>query len=80
MKKPPNSTALTNDLLVKVMDRLMVHHWAHVFINPVDPITMNLPDYFNIVKRPMNLARIRSQLLSGCYRKVMNDQWIVDRI
>lgn len=32
------------------------------FYKPVDPIALNIPTYFDIVKRPMDLSRIRQKL------------------
>lgn len=33
------------------------------FLDPVDPVKLNIPDYFTIIKQPMDLNKIRSKLL-----------------
>ncbi|XP_011406316.1 PREDICTED: bromodomain-containing protein 3-like [Amphimedon queenslandica] len=38
------------------------HHYAWPFHKPVDPVALNIPDYFNIIKRPMDLTLIKKQL------------------
>jgi E1A/CREB-binding protein len=40
-------------------------NFVFVFASPVDPVKLNLPDYFDIVKRPMDLGTIRKRLLEG---------------
>ncbi len=34
---------------------------------PVDPVALNIPDYFQIVKRPMDLGTIKARLTSNFY-------------
>ncbi|KAJ8298017.1 hypothetical protein KUTeg_024548 [Tegillarca granosa] len=41
------------------------------FRQPVDPILLQIPDYFDIVKKPMDLATIRRKLDTGQY----SDPW-----
>lgn len=38
----------------------------------VDPIAMNLPDYNDIIKFPMDLGTVKSRLQSGYYRELAN--------
>lgn len=33
------------------------------FLDPVDPVKLNIPDYFNIIKNPMDLNKVRSKLM-----------------
>jgi hypothetical protein len=35
---------------------------ARPFLNPVDPMTLNLPDYPHIVKNPMDLGTIEKRI------------------
>jgi len=37
------------------------------FFEAVDAVAMNIPDYFDIVKRPMDLGTVRSKLQRSCY-------------
>lgn len=41
---------------------------ADLFSEPVDPVSLNIPDYFNIVKRPMDLGTV--------FRRLMLDEYI----
>ena len=40
------------------------------FLLPVDPIQLNIPDYFNIIKNPMDLSTIECKLKQGKYGRV----------
>ena len=39
--------------------------FVFVFASPVEPVKLGLPDYFDIVKRPMDLGTIKKRLLDG---------------
>jgi len=41
------------------------HEW--VFNSPVDPVELGLPDYFQVIKKPMDLGTIKKRLENGCY-------------
>lgn len=43
------------------------HKIVWPFTEPVDPKTLNVPDYFTIIKNPMDLSTIHKNLLSGIY-------------
>ena len=34
------------------------HKWAGPFLRPVDPVALNIPDYYTIVKEPMDFSTI----------------------
>ena len=36
---------------------------APAFLRPVDPVAMNLPDYLDIIKHPMDLGTIEKKLI-----------------
>lgn len=42
--------------------------YAWPFYDPVDPVAMNLPDYFKIIKKPMDLSTIKSKVDRGDYK------------
>uniref|UniRef100_A0A7N0T552 Uncharacterized protein n=1 Tax=Kalanchoe fedtschenkoi TaxID=63787 RepID=A0A7N0T552_KALFE len=50
-----------------LLKRLMAHQYAWVFNSPVDAVKLNLPDYFTIIKHPMDLGTIKKKLSSGLY-------------
>lgn len=45
------------------------HTSSWIFLEPVDPIKLNIPDYFDIVKEPMDLSTIRTKLNSNQYMR-----------
>lgn len=68
-KQPPMSAG--NMMLMKQCDtllkRVMSHQYAWVFNSPVDVVKLNIPDYFTIIKHPMDLGTVKSKLASGAY-------------
>lgn len=42
---------------------------SQAFQVPVDPVALNIPTYFQIIKKPMDLATIGEKLESGQYKK-----------
>ncbi|TKY63117.1 Transcription factor GTE8 [Spatholobus suberectus] len=65
------SPTTANALLMKdcelLLKRLMNHQYGWVFNTPVDVVKLNLPDYFSIIKRPMDLGTIKSKIAAGAY-------------
>mmetsp|Transcript_10114 Transcript_10114/g.23330 ORF Transcript_10114/g.23330 Transcript_10114/m.23330 type:complete len:1106 (-) Transcript_10114:153-3470(-) len=51
-----------------VLKRLMDSEFGWIFNVPVDPVELNLPDYFDVVKRPMDLGSIKKRLENQVYR------------
>ena len=49
---------------------LMAHQHGWVFNTPVDPVELGLPDYFQVIKRPMDLGTIKKRLENGCYSTI----------
>lgn len=50
------------------------------FRQPVDPSSLGIPDYFNIVKRPMDMSTINNKLISGQYSdpwEYVDDVWLM---
>ena len=68
-KKPDWS--LSEVELTAMAGSLLMHLWNHehawVFDTPVDPVELGLPDYFDVVKKPMDLGTIMRRLLSRHY-------------
>jgi hypothetical protein len=46
------------------------HAKAGPFIDPVDPVALGIPDYPNVVKHPMDLSTLSSNLESGKYSNI----------
>ncbi|KAK6123700.1 hypothetical protein DH2020_042556 [Rehmannia glutinosa] len=54
-----------------LLTRLMSHKDAWIFNEPVDIVKHNIPDYFKVIKHPMDLGTIKRKLLSGQYSNPM---------
>lgn len=52
---------------LEILQELMAHEYGWVFNTPVDPLALNIPDYFDVIKNPMDLGTIKTQLQSGHY-------------
>ncbi|KAE8610634.1 hypothetical protein XENTR_v10012190 [Xenopus tropicalis] len=66
---------LTNQLqyLEKVvLKALWRHHFSWPFQQPVDAAKLNLPDYYQIIKNPMDLSTIRKRLEYNYYSKALD--------
>ncbi|KAL9282558.1 Transcription factor GTE12 [Arabidopsis thaliana] len=46
---------------------LMEHRGGWLFKEPVDPVKMEIPDYFNVIQKPMDLGTVKSKLLKNVY-------------
>lgn len=46
-------------------------HWAFAqyFYHPVDPVALNIPTYFQIIKKPMDLGTVQTMLENNAYEK-----------
>ncbi|XP_043701837.1 transcription factor GTE9-like [Telopea speciosissima] len=50
-----------------ILKKLMSHPAGWVFNQPVDPVALNIPDYFSIILKPMDLGTIKSKLQKKSY-------------
>ncbi|CAA7038724.1 unnamed protein product [Microthlaspi erraticum] len=50
-----------------LLQRLMSHPNGWLFNTPVDVVKHNIPDYFTIIKHPMDFGTVKSKLTSGTY-------------
>jgi hypothetical protein len=46
---------------------LRQHHLSHAFNQPVDPIALNIPDYFDVIEQPMDFSTISNKLKNNEY-------------
>jgi len=67
LRLPPQKLK-TNCL--EVLKVLQGHQHGWVFNSPVDPVELGLPDYFEVIKQPMDLGTIRKKLENGCYHSL----------
>ncbi|XP_020534442.1 transcription factor GTE8 isoform X2 [Jatropha curcas] len=67
--KQASAPSTTNVMVMKqcetLLNRLMSHQYGWVFNEPVDIVKLNIPDYLNIIKQPMDLGTIKQKLVSG---------------
>ncbi|XBI25689.1 hypothetical protein VPH35_050566 [Triticum aestivum] len=69
--RPETSTVLPEATILKqceaILKKLMTQKCSHIFNDPVDVEKLNLPDYNDIIKHPMDLGTIKKKLDSGSY-------------
>ncbi|KAI3969376.1 hypothetical protein MKX01_019937 [Papaver californicum] len=51
----------------KILRKMMTHPDAWIFDKPVDPIELNIPDYFSIITEPMDLGTVNHKLQTKSY-------------
>ncbi|XP_024970988.1 transcription factor GTE10-like isoform X1 [Cynara cardunculus var. scolymus] len=60
-----------NAMLMKqcdtLLNRLIGHTYGWVFKVPVDVVALKIPDYYTVIKHPMDLGTVRTKLTSGKY-------------
>lgn len=58
----------------KAAKRLINNLWKHpnawIFHEAVDPIKLNIPDYLDIIKNPMDLSTVKTKLGNNEYTKI----------
>ncbi|XP_014489995.1 transcription factor GTE10 isoform X2 [Vigna radiata var. radiata] len=55
-----------------LLNRLMTHQFGWVFNTPVDVVKLNIPDYFTVIKHPMDLGTVKRRITSGEYTNLMD--------
>lgn len=53
-----------------ILRKLMNHPFGWVFKQPVDPVKLNIPDYFAIISKPMDLGTVKHKLASKQYSSI----------
>ncbi|RWS04079.1 bromodomain-containing protein 3-like protein [Dinothrombium tinctorium] len=74
--KPRRNTNQLQFLLKVVMKAVYKHQFAWPFHHPVDTYKLKLPDYFKIIKHPMDLGTIKKRLENYYYysaQECLND-------
>ncbi|KAH9616509.1 hypothetical protein KSS87_007551 [Heliosperma pusillum] len=72
--EPPRQAAHTNSFspyLLKqcsdLLNQMYNHKLGWVFKEPVDVVKLNIPDYFNVIKHPMDFSTIKAKLSGSEY-------------
>jgi len=63
---------------LEVLKGLQTHQHGWVFNVPVDPVELGLPDYFDIIKTPMDLGSVQRKLEKGEYHAIKDFQFDVN--
>ena len=50
-----------------IVDNLLRTDEMYPFYEPVDPVALGIPTYFDVVKNPMDLSTVKSNIVSGLY-------------
>jgi E1A/CREB-binding protein len=59
---------------MEVLKGLQTHQHGWVFNTPVDPVELGLPDYFEIIKKPMDLGTIHRKIDNGSFHSIQDFQ------
>jgi len=51
-----------------ILNRLKGHRFGFPFLEPVDPEVLGIPDYFQVIKEPMDFSKVEKRLRSGFYK------------
>lgn len=54
----------------KLLTTIKTHRWAWPFNQPVDPEKLGIPDYFTIIKNPMDLGSVEKKLINEEYTDI----------
>ena len=66
----------TQQICLEIMEIIMRKPSAAVFLTPVDPEKDNVPDYYQVIKHPIDLGTIQKRLKNGEYSN--KSQWDKD--
>lgn len=66
------SSAKIRQKCAPVLKKLTDHECSWIFMQPVDPVELNLPDYFDVVKTPMDLGSIKKRMENNCYKSILD--------
>ncbi|CAM0957627.1 unnamed protein product [Alopecurus aequalis] len=67
-----NKTRVCKNVLGKLMD----HPGGWLFHQPVDPVLFGIPDYFDVIRNPMDLGTVKKKLTNKSY--VGTDEFAAD--
>lgn len=62
------SPAILKKKLEALLKGMMEHKFGWVFNTPVDPVALNIPNYFKIIRKPMDLGTVKKKLEVGVYK------------
>lgn len=57
-------------LILPLVNQLLGDPLGWLFEKPVDPVELGIPDYFDIIKEPMDLSLVKKRLKEGYYKTI----------
>ena len=60
----------------KILNKLRNHRYGFLFNTPVDPESLNIPTYFDVIKNPMDLGTIQQNMDDEVYQSL--SEWTAD--
>jgi len=54
----------------EILKEVMQHQFGWVFNAPVDPVELGLPDYFEVIKKPMDLGTVKKNVENAGYHDI----------
>jgi transcription initiation factor TFIID subunit 2 len=66
----PEMTENNQKRCERIFKKLYSHQASQPFYEPVDAVALNIPQYYEVIKRPMDLSVIRKKLDEGKYKTI----------
>lgn len=63
---------LVSEQFLPLVSSLIEHDYAWIFKDPVDPVELGLPDYYEVIETPMYLNLVKQRLIDRQYEHVDN--------
>lgn len=57
-----------SNAMLPLVQKILDDPYGWLFRDPVDPIELGIPDYFDIIKNPMDLSLVQKRLRDGYYK------------
>ncbi|KAL3797258.1 hypothetical protein HJC23_004550 [Cyclotella cryptica] len=58
------------NVCASILNHLKSHQKSAPFSTPVDPVALDIPDYFDVIKNPMDLSTVAKNLEEGKYSRI----------
>eukprot|EP01130_Rhizamoeba_saxonica_P001330 TRINITY_DN1119_c0_g5_i2.p1 TRINITY_DN1119_c0_g5~~TRINITY_DN1119_c0_g5_i2.p1 ORF type:complete len:239 (-),score=50.01 TRINITY_DN1119_c0_g5_i2:27-743(-) len=75
-----NNGSETVDFCMRILNNIMEDKDSWAFLEPVDPVGLQLPDYFDVIRRPMDLGTIKKNMQNEKLRNVFEFERDINRV